>query len=281
MVHSLVLICFANMATSSKGGFQTLPVTFSSETRSSHTLFFKEHNVREKDDLKPPSRTLFVVNVPPYCTEECLKRVFGDCGKVVKVWIQKTPSATAKPDVGTTTFFPNASPVTGFMVAYVVFLKENSVKRALALSVTEPRVLFPEGSPAASVGLAKWCNEYKSRFVDTEALQKEVDVFMAAYDKRLEAEKARAKQMDGVPDEEGWITVTKYGKRPVIPRTDAVSRKISAAEKKKRSQKELLNFYSFQIRESKMEHIAQLRKKFEEDKRRISLMKAARRFRPT
>ncbi|CAN7983916.1 unnamed protein product [Ixodes hexagonus] len=268
------------MATSIKGGFQTLPVTFSSETRSSHTLFFKEHNVREKDDLKPRSRTLFVVNVPPYCTEECLKRVFADCGKVVKVWLQKTPSSTGS-DNGATNFFPSTAPATGFMVAYVVFLKENSVQRALSLSVTEPRVLFPEGGgPAASVGLAKWCNEYKSRFVDTEALQKEVDAYMSVYDKRLEEEKARAKQMDGVPDEEGWITVTKYGKRPVIPRTDAVSRKINAAEKKKRSQKELLNFYSFQIRESKMEHIAQLRKKFEEDKRRISLMKASRRFRP-
>uniref|UniRef100_A0A0C9SA57 Hipothetical protein n=1 Tax=Amblyomma americanum TaxID=6943 RepID=A0A0C9SA57_AMBAM len=103
---------------------------------------------------------------------------------------------------------------------------------------------------------------------------------MEDYDARLEAEKERAKAMEGVPDEEGWITVTKHGKRPVIPRSDAVNQKIASAEKKKRAQKELVNFYTFQIRESKMERIAELRKKFEEDKRRISLMKASRRFRP-
>lgn len=266
------------MAAPNENTFRSLPIKFSSESRSHHVLFFKEHKVREHDERKPPNKTLFVVNVPPYCKEDCLKRVFSDCGKVVNVWLQKAPSV-ATPEEETSTFFSKKEPVAGFMVAYIVFLKTTSLRRALRLSVSEPRVLFAE-SNAAPVGLVKWCDEYESRFVDVDELQKEIDVFMAAYDQRLEEEKKRAKAMDGIPDEEGWITVTKYGKRPVIPRTDAVAQKINALEKKKRSHKELLNFYSFQIRESKMEHIAQLRKKFEEDKRRISLMKSSRRFKP-
>ncbi|XP_077484750.1 ribosomal RNA-processing protein 7 homolog A-like [Amblyomma americanum] len=266
------------MAASREDAFHTLPVKFSDESRSTHVLLFKAHKVREKSEHKPSERTLFVVNLPPYCNEDCLKRVFSDCGKVAKVWLQKAPSS-GKPPGNTSSFFPSAPPVTGFKVAYIVFQKEASVHNALALSVSEPRVLFPEGSDDV-VGMAKWCNEYQSRFVNAEEVQKEVDAYMEDYDARLEAEKERAKAMEGVPDEEGWITVTKYGKRPVIPRSDAVNQKIASAEKKKRAQKELVNFYTFQIRESKMERIAELRKKFEEDKRRISLMKASRRFRP-
>uniref|UniRef100_G3MRL5 RRM domain-containing protein n=1 Tax=Amblyomma maculatum TaxID=34609 RepID=G3MRL5_AMBMU len=266
------------MAASCKDAFHTLPVKFSNETNSSHILLFKAHNVREKNEHKPSGKTLFVVNLPPYCNEDSLERVFGDCGRVAKVWLQKAPSS-GKPPENTSSFFPSASPVTGFKVAYVVFHKEVSVRKALALSVTEPRVLFPEGSDEV-VGMAKWCNEYQARFVNAERVQKEIDAYMEDYDAKLEEEKERAKAMEGVPDEEGWITVTKYGKRPVIPRSDAVNQKIAIAEKKKRSQKELVNFYTFQIRESKMERIAELRKKFEEDKRRISLMKASRRFRP-
>ncbi|KAL3218237.1 hypothetical protein MRX96_050767 [Rhipicephalus microplus] len=221
------------MAASRKDAFVKMPVKFSSDSRSSHVMLFKEHSVREKSEHKPSGRTLFVVNVPPYCDEDSLKRIFGDCGKGLQM--------------------------TGFKVAYVVFHKEAAVGRALALSLSEPRVLHHEDCNDV-VGVAKWCAQYKSTFVDAEKVQKEVDTYMADYDARLEEEKQRAKAMDGVPDEDGWITVTKYGKRPVIPRTDAVSQKISSAEKKKRSQKELVNFYSFQIRESKMEKIAQLRK---------------------
>lgn len=40
------------------------------------------------------------------------------------------------------------------------------------------------------------------------------------------------------------------------------------------------NWFDLQIRQSKMEHVANLRQKFEEDKKRIASMKAARRFKP-
>ncbi|KAK2167680.1 hypothetical protein LSH36_25g03041 [Paralvinella palmiformis] len=48
----------------------------------------------------------------------------------------------------------------------------------------------------------------------------------------------------------------------------------------KKQQEELLNFYAFQLRESKREHIAKLRQMFEEDKARIEQMKTARKFKP-
>jgi len=60
--------------------------------------------------------------------------------------------------------------------------------------------------------------------------------------------------------------------------TTAASAKRAAAAKKKKN--ELLDFYRFQMRQSKREDIAELRRKFEEDKAKIEKMKALRKFRP-
>ena len=49
---------------------------------------------------------------------------------------------------------------------------------------------------------------------------------------------------------------------------------------KKRKRKELVNFYSWQLRESQREEIARLRQRFEEDKQRVAQLRAARKFRP-
>lgn len=66
-------------------------------------------------------------------------------------------------------------------------------------------------------------------------------------------EEAKAKEEDGVPDEEGWVKVTRRGRRPVLPRTEAASLRVLEREKRKRARKELLNFYAWQHRETKME----------------------------
>lgn len=46
-----------------------LAVKFGARQRSPHCLLVKEHRVREgPGDTHPPQRTLFVLNVPPYCS---------------------------------------------------------------------------------------------------------------------------------------------------------------------------------------------------------------------
>lgn len=66
-------------------------------------------------------------------------------------------------------------------------------------------------------------------------------------------EEAKAKEEEGVPDEEGWVKVTRRGRRPVLPRTEAASLRVLERERRKRARKELLNFYAWQHRETKME----------------------------
>lgn len=50
-------------------GFRTICVKFNEKCSSYHFLFCKRHSTRDEDAKKPPDKTLFVVNIPPYCTK--------------------------------------------------------------------------------------------------------------------------------------------------------------------------------------------------------------------
>ncbi|XP_061495330.1 ribosomal RNA-processing protein 7 homolog A isoform X4 [Rhineura floridana] len=218
-------------------GYAVIPVKFSEEHQSPHYLYVKEHKVREDTDLKrPQNRTLFVLNVPPYCTE-------------------------------------------GFQVAYIVFKSPAGVQAAKCLSTQEPVVISSNRHPIQT-GIHKWITRYAASVVDPTELKTEVDAFMQAYDQKVAKEEAKAEKEDGLPDEEGWVKVTRKGRKPGLPRTEAANMRALEREKRKRAHKELLNFYAWQHRETKREHIAQLRKKFEEDKQKIAVMRAQRKFRP-
>ena len=50
-------------------GFETIRVKFDINSDAHHVLYLKSHSVREEDKRTPKDRTLFVLNVPPYCTK--------------------------------------------------------------------------------------------------------------------------------------------------------------------------------------------------------------------
>ena len=102
---------------------------------------------------------------------------------------------------------------------------------------------------------------------------------MIKYDAKKEAENAELKEMGEVADDDGWVTVTSKSKKGAKKPTknDAKSR---AKAKAMGQKKELLNFYKFQRKEKKEDLIQNLREKFEEDKKRVSLMRAERKFKP-
>ncbi|NXJ88013.1 RRP7A protein, partial [Corythaixoides concolor] len=260
-------------------GYTALAVKFGERQRSPHCLLVKEHQVREgAGTTHPPRRTLFVLNVPPYCSADSLSRLFACCGSVQSVDICEKPASGEKKEKLTSKFF-NCKIVTGFRVAYVVFRKPAGVQAAKALSQEGPLLISTESHPVKT-GISKWIDSYAASVVDREELQAEVDTYMQEYDKKIAEEEAKAAKEEGVPDEEGWVKVTRRGRKPGLPRTEAANLRVLEKEKQKRARKELLNFYAWQHRETKREHIAQLRKKFEEDKQRIALMRAQRKFRP-
>ncbi|XP_068246400.1 ribosomal RNA-processing protein 7 homolog A-like [Palaemon carinicauda] len=80
-------------------GIKVMRLKFKEESKSYRHILWKRHNVRIYGELKPPGRKLFVVNVPPYCTESNFKHIFMKYGKVDNIYFQKKPSldSTAPP----------------------------------------------------------------------------------------------------------------------------------------------------------------------------------------
>ena len=90
-----------------------------------HTLFYKQHDVRNTHFTKPAGRTLFVLNVPSYCDEvsilfyyisikycllnvylcqESLKTLFGTAGAIRTVMFEEKPSGSKEPKASTSLF---------------------------------------------------------------------------------------------------------------------------------------------------------------------------------
>ena len=78
-------------------GFKIAKVAFDASHTSPHYLYFKKHTHQKQNDLTPPGKTLFVVNVPPYCTKKGLKNVFQGFGPISSVYIHDSPGPVLQP----------------------------------------------------------------------------------------------------------------------------------------------------------------------------------------
>ncbi|XP_023685704.2 ribosomal RNA-processing protein 7 homolog A [Paramormyrops kingsleyae] len=265
------------------GGFTVLPLQFSADSVSQHSIYIKEHRVRaEKTSHRPLDRTLFVINIPPYCTEEVVHNLFTLFGEIQSVELMERPGATDHSELQLSKYFRPAKKE-GFSVAYIVFKKASSVKAAKSHPHNIPLVVSTEQQPI-KVGLKKWIDQYRQSVAYPDKLQEAVDTYMQEYDRRKEEESQQLKKEgdgDEEEDDEGWVKVTRGTKgSKARPHTETANRRTLQKEDKKRKRKELINFYAWQHRQTQREHIAELRKKFEEDKQRIALMRAQRKFRP-
>ncbi|KAL1918593.1 uncharacterized protein VTP21DRAFT_2615 [Calcarisporiella thermophila] len=132
------------------------------------------------------------------------------------------------------------------------------------------------------VGLKKWLFEYHQERPPASVLQSQVDAFMKKFTEDEYEKERKLAELHNQPDEDGFITVTRKSRRNTntdgtVTVTAARPEEIKDLKPKK---KELKDFYRFQIREAKRDQLVQLRKKFEEDKKRIESLKANRRFKP-
>ncbi|KAF7220694.1 ribosomal RNA-processing protein 7 homolog A [Nothobranchius furzeri] len=264
------------------GGFTVLSLQFSPDSPAQHSVFVKEHKVRaERSSGRPLDRTLFVLNVPPYCSREVVRELFSIFGNVSSVELRDHPGSSEGSEPKLSRFFRPAEKQ-GFKVGYIVFEKSASVAAAKSHPRHVPLVVSTDQRPVKT-GVQKWIQQYSQSFIPPDKLQQSVDAFMQDYDKRKEEEEERQrneaeKQKD---DEEGWVKVTRGHKgTKARPHSEAANHRALQREMRKKRRKELMNFYTWQHRNTQKEHIAELRKKFEEDKQRIALMRAQRKFRP-
>ena len=243
-------------------GFRSVRVGFRcGESESVHSIYSKQHVVREDSSLTPTARTLLTLGWPPYVQKHHLSRVYSVFGAVQEVFMKRSPGPirdVKEMDVKKM----------GFKCAYVVFSEEDGLRRALQQDSLEVDV------ETEKVGMGKWCMQYMETRVAASQLKAAADKYMESFDRKESERNERLRKLQEA-DEEGWVTVVPKGKKRL-----AGEKSVSQRVRRKKKNKELLNFYSFQLRETRREQIAQLRKKFEEDKQKVLSMKAKRKFKP-
>ncbi|KAG7543810.1 Ribosomal RNA-processing protein 7 C-terminal domain [Arabidopsis thaliana x Arabidopsis arenosa] len=170
--------------------------------------------------------------------------------------------------------------------------KSNKKKKMDMTSTKENKIEEEEdvyqissGDEDCTRGMKKWVTDYYEGRPGLDELQKRIDDFMTAHDERLAQEKQdrEAKAAEG-----GWTVVVHHKGRKKTTETEsgtAVGSFSQAALEDKISKKKQIEpvahgFYRFQRREAQLNEILSLQSKFEQDKKRIQQLRAARRFKP-
>ncbi|TQD81972.1 hypothetical protein C1H46_032435 [Malus baccata] len=145
--------------------------------------------------------------------------------------------------------------------------------------------LISSGDEDSSKGMKKWIMEYHQSRPGLKVLQQRIDQFMVEHDEKLEQEKKEkeARAADG-----GWTVVVHHKGRKKTTDSESGITVGSVAQaaledkvaKKKCTEVVGLDFYRFQRKEAQRNEIMMLQSKFEQDKKRIQQLRAARKFRP-
>ncbi|KAJ3158878.1 Ribosomal RNA-processing protein 7 [Geranomyces michiganensis] len=250
-----------------------------------HYLFIRAHEPRKPDPKLPAGRTLFVANVPTDATTAHFARLFRRCGSVERVAWDNAGSAG-------TLGFEGVKRTGGH--AHVVFEQHDAVENAVGMKArarvwsSEPAADAEntDGSTATAPikGLAKYLAAHYAARPTLATLAAETDSTLAAFEDAERAARAAIESARNVPDEDGFVTVVRGRGRKGM-NSDGQGASVTAAraddlKKLKPKKKELVDFYRFQLRENKRNQLADLRRKFEEDKQKIAALRASRRFNP-
>lgn len=133
-------------------------------------------------------------------------------------------------------------------------------------------------------GMKKWLLDYHSKRPGLKVLQQEIDDFIENHEAQAEKER---KEREAASAAEGWTVVVHHkGRKKTVDSESGIamgSVGLAAAQAKrakKKAKESAVTFYRFQRREARRNEIMELQNKFEEDKKRIAQMRAARKFRP-
>ncbi|KAG4383892.1 hypothetical protein GLYMA_13G171200v4 [Glycine max] len=132
--------------------------------------------------------------------------------------------------------------------------------------------------------MKKWIMEYHQSRPGLDVLQNQIDDFITAHEAKLEEER---EEKEALAAEGGWTVVVHHKGRKKTTDSEsgiAVGSVAQAAVENKMTKKKHkevgLDFYRFQRKEAQRNEIMTLQSKFEEDKKRLQQMRAARKFRP-
>lgn len=251
-----------------------------SDRPTCHQIFIKEYTSKKAHIKLPEQRTLLILNVPPYVHEAELKHAFHRIGEVEEVYLgidlnDLPPMEDDTIEKSASKYFNPKKSIEKFKCAWLVFKASRSLRAALK---EEEVVLYENERTILVTGLDKWMVEYTSQIPNEKDLEIEVNKYMNVFEEDELKEKEDEKRVE--TDEDGWTIVKKSGKNAGFQQKESILSKIEDKVASRRSKKELANFYTFQIRESKQRHIVSMRKRFESDKRKVEQMKKDRKFKP-
>ncbi|OAY60366.1 ribosomal RNA-processing protein 7 homolog A isoform X2 [Manihot esculenta] len=140
------------------------------------------------------------------------------------------------------------------------------------------------GEEDSSKGMRKWLMEYHQSRPGLKVLQQRIDEFIIAHEEKLEQER---KEREARATEDGWTVVVHHKGRKKTTDSESgmtvgsVAPAVAESQLTKKKGKEVgPDFYRFQKREAQRSEILALQSKFEQDRKRIQQLRAARKFRP-
>ena len=276
----------------------TFPATKVYPTKTKHYIYIKPHNPKIPDEDAP--RSLFLANIPVTTSELHLKHLFAtqlSSGRVERVdfsdekaksfQVVSTRGQTGKkrkrvtaeelegsleshtlPETWQSTLHTSGSH------AVIVFLDrpsmEASLKAVKKATKLGTEVIWGKGieDRLPTQGLQRYSIHNKLQHPSRKELLHSVNEYMSAYSQMEEARSRETAKKHQLPDEDGFVTVTKGAVR----REEANE----VAERAREKGKGFENFYRFQTREKLREQQDELMRKFEEDKRRVEEMRKRR-----
>ena len=304
------------------GDYATLPLAIHPSSAypkpATHTLYLRPHT--PKIPTENDARSLFVVNVPVDSTPAHFKAIFVSligAGRFESTTFEhekqkpSVPSQTmevaaengkkrkrrgsndvAKADTELPPMWDRELRRSG-STAIVLLVDQKSAEAALKAvrklhnSPTKGEKWPIWGQSAEdkvpALGSARYITHHRMRYPDPATLQANVDSLMTDWNSKEEEKAQLAKRQRNVPDEEGFVTVTRGGRTGPARMQDAEAKKLEMEEKDKKKKDELSEkpFYRFQLREIRKAEQAELVKRFEEDKARLLGMKEKRgKFKP-
>ncbi|TKA76693.1 hypothetical protein B0A49_04130 [Cryomyces minteri] len=278
--------------------------------QTTHYLYLRQYNPKVADADTP--RSLFLVNIPIDTTEAHIRSLFADqlggarveyaefegARSSRKTTAPVAPSVPAKgrkrkrgqdgggedeEDVAKLPETWDRELRRSGSTAVVVFVDrasaEMALKEARRAAKGGKEVVWGKGveGKVPVLGSARYLQHHTLRYPDKLALQRSIDAYMTHF-AASEASRSRAlARQRQVPDEDGFITVTRGG-RTGPARLEEAQQK---AEEQKEKQKGKEDFYRFQTREKKKERAGELVRAFEQDRRKVEEMRRKRgRFKP-
>ncbi|KAI9735401.1 MAG: Ribosomal RNA-processing protein 7 [Claussenomyces sp. TS43310] len=141
-----------------------------------------------------------------------------------------------------------------------------------------------DGTPvdAPPLGSQRYLTHHALRYPDKAVLEASVDAFMTAFNRKEEEMAQAAKRARNVPDEDGFVTVSRGGRTGPARREEAEEARRKEHAKEEEKKRTMGDFYRFQGRERRKAEQGELARRFEEDRKRVENMRKERRstFRP-